>query len=462
MAVLPFIRDGLRNLVANLGTSRDKAAGSTYYLPQMTPEDLSNAYRGAWLPRKIVDIPALDATRRWRSWQAEKDQITAIEKEERRLQIREKTLRAMTLARLYGGAAIYIGVEGQDQSTPLDMGRIGRGGLSYATVLSSRQLSAGETDLDPASEWFNRPAYYMLISSGAAGQVRIHPSRMAVFVGAEIPDDGVSVAHAHGWGDPVLLSIMDAIKHADGTAANIASLVFEAKIDVIGIPNLAQHMQDPRGEADLTARLNLAAAMKGINGTLIMDAEETYEQKSASFATLPDVMDRFFQAVSGAADIPMTRLFGQSPAGLSSTGEGDLRNYYDRVQAVQEIEMTPAMWRLDEALIRSSIGDRPEEIHYKWNSLWQTTDRERAEIGKLTAETLASLATSDLFIPEALSKAGANALIEGGILPGLESAMDEFGDYPEEDDLAAIAMTPRPAPVEMPTAEAEDPSEDSA
>ena len=39
----------------------------------------------------------------------------------------------------------------------------------------------------------------------------------------------------------------------------------------------------------------------------------------------------FLQVAAGAADIPVTRLLGQSPAGLSATGESDTRNYYDMI-----------------------------------------------------------------------------------------------------------------------------------
>ena len=53
-----------------------------------------------------VDIPALDATRRWRAWQADKAQIEKIEAEEVRLDLRAKVKQAMTRARLFGGAAM--------------------------------------------------------------------------------------------------------------------------------------------------------------------------------------------------------------------------------------------------------------------------------------------------------------------------------------------------------------------
>lgn len=424
------IFDSLRNVVANLGTSRDKAALSTYAFDRLDYEQLLAAYRGAWLPRKIVDIPAFDACRKWRTWTGSSDHINAIEAEERRLSIREKLLRAIIAARLYGGSALYIGTDDPDPSEPFEPTRVRRGGVRYLTVLTPRKLLAGPLDLDPASEWFNQPSYWTM-SDLRGGLVRIHPSRLVILRGAELPDD-----YDHfvtGWGDSVLQSVMQAVKHADATAANVASLVFEAKVDVIRVPGLMMNVGATAYREKLLERFGLAATAKGINGALLLDKEEEYEQKSASFATLPEIMDRFYQAVSGAADIPMTRLFGMSPGGLNATGDSDIRNYYDRISSIQELEINPAMARMDEALLHSALGVRPEDVYASWASLWQTTETERANIGEVTARTLNALSQSGLFPPEALSKAGTNALVEVGALPGLESAMEEFEASAETD-----------------------------
>ena len=142
LAGVRTITDGLTNLVANLGTPRDKAAASFYQLPQLTAEQLWAAYRSAWLPRKIVDIPALDSCRQWRSWQAESKQITDIEAEETRLGLQQKLLEAQTKARLFGGSAIYISTGEQDPSKPLNPERVKKGGIKHLTVLSRRLLKA--------------------------------------------------------------------------------------------------------------------------------------------------------------------------------------------------------------------------------------------------------------------------------------------------------------------------------
>lgn len=444
-----YVGDSLTNLVSRLGTDRDKASHSIYGVPLLTDEQISNSYRGAWLPRKIVDIPALDSCRNWRNWQAKESEIEKIEAEEKRLDVRGKVLEARTKARLLGGAAILIGTGEEDMSASLDLDAIKIGGVRYLTVFTRRQLTAGELERDPASPFYGRPSMYRL--QGREGQsVDVHPSRLAVFHGASVADDDFA-AH-RGWGDSVLVSVMDAIKNADSTAANIASLVFEAKVDVIKMPGLMNRIGEAGYEEQVLKRYTLASTNKGINGTLILDGEEEYETKSASFSTLPDILDRFLQIVSGAADIPATRLLGQSPAGLNSTGEADLRNYYDRISASQEIDMTPALFRLDEALIRSATGGRDPGIHYRWAPLWQMTDKERAEIFKLKVDGARSIAgtggASPALMPiEALSDALVNALVEDGSLPGLEKAIEEYGrlSEQEEDDVEVTASITPPA-----------------
>ncbi|MHC2797176.1 phage-related protein (TIGR01555 family) [Mesorhizobium jarvisii] len=443
--VIALVRDSLTNLVSRMGTGRDKAASSFYAFTPLSDAELLAAYRTAWLPRKIVDIPAFDAVRGWRDWQAEGDSIEPIEAEEKRLNVRGKVFEAKVKARLWGGAAIHIGTGDADLAAPLEIERVGKGGVKYLTVLSRRQLTAGEIDRDPASEFYGQPKFYTL-TAGTTAQVQIHPSRLVIFQGNTQPDIDL-VSGDMAWGDSVLQSVMDAIKQADGTAANIASLVFEAKVDIIKVPNFMASLASEDYKAKILERYTLANTAKGINGTLLLDKEEEYEQKSASFATLPDVLDRFLQIVSGAADIPATRLLGQAPAGMNATGESDLRNYYDRLSAMQQVEMTPAMHRLDEALIRSALGSRPSDVYYEWAPLWGMSEKEKADVFKTKADAGRTLAggngQSPLIPIDALSESLINAFVEDGSLPGLEAAIDEFGTLaeqePSEEDIAAAA-----------------------
>ncbi|HEL5053092.1 TPA: DUF1073 domain-containing protein [Stenotrophomonas maltophilia] len=445
MGKLAQIKDGLVNLVANLGTPRDKAASTFYGIPTLSEQEADNAYRGTWLARKVIDIPAMDSCRKWRGWSADQKQITAIEAEEKRLGLQQKVLKAMIRARLTGGAALYIGTGQSDPTLPLRPESIGKSGIRHINVLSKRVLQAGELDLDPESPGYGLPALYTL-SSGTGGQVQIHPSRLVILHGAEKPDPEFGIGD--GWGDSVLLAISKAIKDADASSANIASLVFEAKVDVIKIPNFMSMLADKEYEQQVLQRLQLAAMAKGINGTLLLDSGEEYEQKQAQFGGLIDLLMGFMQLTSGASDIPMTRLLGQSPGGLNASGESDLRNYYDRISSNQELVLQPALQVLDECLIRSALGQRPPEVFYNWRSLWQTTDTERATIGKTTAETIKTISETRLLPDEVMSTVAVNMLTEAGVAPGLEAEMLEYSNATpqestdEDDDEQRAAATP--------------------
>jgi phage-related protein (TIGR01555 family) len=201
---------------------------------------------------------------------------------------------------------------------------------------------------------------------------------------------------------------LDAIKNADSTAGNIASLIFEAKIDIIKIPGFTENIGNKAYEDAILSRYTLANTIKGINGTLLLDAEEEYESKSAQLAGLTDVLTAFMQIVSGAADIPVTRLLGQSPAGMNATGTSDMKNYHDRIQSIQELELTPAMGRLDECIIRSATGSRDEAIYYELAPLEQMSEKEKADIFKTKSDAARALIGSssgqEIITREALSE----------------------------------------------------------
>lgn len=422
------VLDGLVNVAANLGTQRDKAAHSIYQYHPLGHEQLLASYRSAWLPRAIVDIPAQDATRKWRAWQAETDQITKIEKVEKRLRVRETVLQALIAARLFGGAAIYISTGDRAADKPIDPAMVKE--IKGLVVLTPMQLNPGEINRDIYSDYYGRPEHYELQSQGGA-PIKIHASRLVVMEGSSVPD--ITLQYS-GWGDSVLQSTMDAVLQADSANANINSLIFEAKVDVFRFQGLMTQLGTNQDDM-VVKRMSAQATIKGINGAVVLDKEDEYDQKSASFGSLPDLMDRFMNNVAGASRIPVTRLFGRSSVGLSGTGDGDERVYFDHINHLQTTEIEPALHVLDECLIWTALGSRPEEVFYTWNPLRQVTEKERAEIFKTTADAARAIAgaqAGELIPVEALSDALVNELTEQGVMPGLEAKVAEYGNLHEQ------------------------------
>lgn len=421
--------DSLLNLVSSMGTSKDKSAFNEYTLNLLDPAQLNSAYRGDWVARKVVNIPANDATREWRAWQADKKDIELIEGEEKRLDVQRKLNRAMICGRLYGGGLLVMGM-GDDPSRELLPERVKKGGLKYLQWLSRYDVGASQIVSDVNSPYFGDPEFYEVRASDGS-QVRVHCSRVVKFVGCEIVD---RLTMSDGWGDSVLQAVDDAVKNVGLTSAGIATLVHELKIDVIKLPGLLEQVSTQEYRDILMSRFQLANMAKSTVNALLLDKEEEWERISASFAGVPDVLRIYLLVASGAADIPATRMIGQSAVGLGATGEGDLKNYYDMVAAEQKNELTPVLKRLDDVLVRSATGVRDETIHYDWRPLWQMSETQQAEIWVKKATVYQADAQTGTMDPDALAAARQNQLIEDGVYPGLEQILEEHGDAADLDE----------------------------
>lgn len=461
MGAVVKVLDGLRNFASGLGIlGQDKQASAQYaLLGALSRQEIDGCYRGTWLGRKIHDIPAKDMTREWRGWQADDDQIEAIEKEERRLQLQVKVRRALILARLYGGAALILGLPGNpDQPAPT---KIAKGQLRYVHAMHRHQFTLGDKVRDVTSDLFEQPQYFRLDYGDGREQAEIHPSRVIAFVGQELPDGAMgSEMESWFWGDPLLLSVRDALLAHDTGSAAIAALLNEAKTDVIHIPGLMDLLSTAEYERTLIERFNLAALVKSITNALILDGGdgtegtgEQWDTRQMSWEGLPDIQRTLFQLVSGAADIPATRLIGQAPVGLNATGDSDTRNYYDMLSSLQESELTPVLAPLDEYLLQSATGARDPSIFYEWRPLWQMTPKETAERDKLVAETAEKYVNLGAVPDDAMAVAIQNRLVEDGVFPGLEAALEEAAqqaklemDPTELDPAAAAVGGTQPAP----------------
>lgn len=434
--------DGLQNVVTGMGTTQDKRAYTTWSTPRLlSRHELENMYEGSWLAKKIVNIPADDMTREWVHFILDEANETGdakngpqfrIEKAEKRFQVKAKVNEALRWARLYGGSVIVIGTKDGDLSKPLQVDKVGRGALRYLHVLDRWRISpTGEVDTDLESPNFGKPSYYQVAESS----VRVHHSRLLKFDGEKIP---YFVWLRNGrWHDSSLQHVMDSLLNNDTVSQGIATMLFEANVDVIKHPDLAETLTQEGGDERITKRFQLAAMMKSFNRILLLDKDEEYDKKQNSFANLDKIWTNFMVDVCGAADIPMTRMFGQSPAGLQSTGEGDLRNYYDMISSKQEGDLRPQLEYLYEILVRSELGHMPEDFRFDFNPLWQMSEKDRSEVEKKRAErdkiyydmgvltegaiarelhetgTYRSLGEEDVKLAEELSELGHEAAVEG-------------------------------------------------
>lgn len=458
-----FVGDSLTNLITGLGTSKDPRTSSTYSFEPLDRNQLDSAYRGDWICKKIVNAPAEDATREWREWQTDQPNIEKLENAEKMFDMQRKLKRALILARLFGGSAIVMGVAQGKAEEELDVEAVGEGDLKWLAIFHQFELTPGQRVLDVNSPWFDRPEYYQLgtdttnvndkttLSAG----VRIHPSRVIPLVGAEIPDIR---QNAFGtWGDSVLQAVDEAVKATGTVIGGIASMVVDAKMDVISVPGLSAKLSNPEESTKLLNRYRLANQMKSINNTLLLDEKEVWARTQTSFASMPQLIQEFLTVAAGAAGIPVSRLLGMAKGkGLGGTeggGEVDTRNYYDGISNMQRTELSPTLAPLDDVFIRSTLGTADDSIYYEWTPLWQLSDTEKSAIALQKAKATQADVTMALINEDALRDARVNQLIEDGTYPGLQDAIDEHGAEPPdptpEEQAAQLTMMGKTLPPQL-------------
>lgn len=369
--------DSFYNLVAQLGTTKDKRVHGVFGYHEIDDVELENMYEFDWLSGKVIEIPVDDATRNWRTITAPsiEDKLTEIREAEKRIGVKPVFNEAQKWADLYRGAVAFMILRGDTPvEEPLDLNTIKEGDLERLEVFDATQVSPYiENTNDITAPYYRKPSHY-----SADGVSQVHASRVLRFDGIKLPWRAMS--RRGYWGASRLQRFYDALRNSRSVVDSIASMVFEAKLDVISVPNLYQELASPNGVTKIIERFRLADQVKSFNNMLLLDAKEVFDRKATSFAGLGDLMQQYMVQNSAAADIPVTRLFGESAKGLNATGEGDERNYANRISSDQENKFDPPLYQFDQVFARSVLGYMPDDWKSTWNPLRQQTEQEVSEI----------------------------------------------------------------------------------
>lgn len=363
------------NLVSQLGTGRDKASHG-HFIKDMAISDyeLESAYQD-WLAKRVINRPVSDMLRAgWYFTGLNDTQTVQLSDACKRLELTQRIARLLVLMRLYGAAYIVLGVnDGKLLTDELDINQVRPNTLQFFSVLKKSQVEPETTEylrLEQTAGLAEEPTYFKVKDKYGLSK-RVHHSRV---IRLKNGDEGESILQA----------IYHTLRNYSSTGAGAASLVHEAKVDVVRIPDLANKLQESL--QSVMERIQAVSLLKGINGMLVLDKDEEYSSKSYSFAGLPDLMREFAVQTAGAADIPYTILFGQSPAGMSSTGEHDTRNYYDRLATDQSWTLRPLLYKLLTLICQSTFGSVPSGFGFEFQPLWQLEPKIRAEVEKANSE----------------------------------------------------------------------------
>lgn len=373
--------DSWHNLLSGLGTTRDKST-YTHLKPNdhFPPDYAEQLYVSDDIAARICDLVPHEMLRQGFS-------ITVNDEPFVWEGLSETIRDSLIKARIFGAAFIYIGAEdGQAQEQPLIVQRVK--GVRFLNVLTTKELCHQSFYTDPNSAHFGKPELYRLNISAHHQATVIHESRLIPFFGSP------SLNH-HQFPPSVLQRIYPVLQQFHTAWQATAHLMTDAAQGVFKLKGLHSAVASNRSE-ELLKRMELVDMSRSISRSIILDAEdEDFRRDSYGFSGVPEVLEKMMLRLAAAARLPVALLMGQAPAGMNATGESDIRFFYDQVRAEQEA-IKPKI----ERLVKIIQGDESAKVSIEFPALWQMTDREKAELRRMEAETDRIYLQEGVLLPE--------------------------------------------------------------
>lgn len=383
--------DGFTNLVARMGLQADNLNRHGFYSFDMLTKNraqLEAMYRSSWIAGVAVDAVAEDMMRAGISIRGDEnpERVAQLQSAFSRLGIWDALLALLKWGRLYGGALAFIVVDGQDAATPLEYDTIAQKQFQGLRIYDRWQVAPTLDAIVQGGADDGLPEYYDVLPGGGAA-FRIHHSRAIRAEGIPLPYQQAMTEEL--WGESVLERVHDALVAFDSASAGASNLIHKAHLRTVKIDRLREVLAaGGKPEENLLSMFHYMRMLQSNEGITLLDKEDDYQSHTYTFSGLPDVILQFGQQIAGALGIPLVRLFGQSPAGLSATGESDIRIYYDNIAALQESRLRRGIDKLLRVMYRSLFGEAaPAALDFDFAPLWQMSAAEKADIAYKRAET---------------------------------------------------------------------------
>lgn len=338
---------------------------------------------------------------------------------------------ALYYERSYGGGAILVGADdGHDLAEPLDEDRIRD--VTHLTAFRGGwdgEVVAWSYYSDPREPKYGQPEIYMVRNlgvpiaripvPGARGVAQpvlptntsygngygtlifwVHESRFLQFPGQAV--SRYARTQMRGWGDSVFFRVDEVLSQYGQTWGGIANLMTDFSQGYLKIDGLAQGLAANNrggqgagaatagvfggagGGGNLAKRAQALQLSRSIARILLIDTKEEFGRDTVSLGGVGEVLQQFHLRLAAAADMPVSLLMGQAPAGLNATGDSEIRWFYDKVRSRQKKRMMPQVRRLISLVMKSKEGPtggvEPERWSAEPKPLYQMSAAEQADV----------------------------------------------------------------------------------
>lgn len=374
------------------GTSTGRGTTSRDKLKRLSPDPRRDApatmrawYRSNGFIENIVDAPAEDAVKEWITITTNRDQDDAeagleglgisrlIMNRMDELNVRAMVRDLIRFSRMYAeGGFLYCGVRSSKPQAasvlaePIaDIEKI-----SYLNVFGPDYVSVLDASTNPLSKYYHKRKYYVQ-------GTEIHETRLFHMVRKYLQEEREGIS--------VISTILDPIIAQDTSLWSVSTLVYEMALWVFKSPDF-KTMAPEKLAATL---LNMKSIMSTQSCMGIADDEavERVVGTDAGKGFLKDVFEFIMENIAGTSQMPKSRLMGQAQGTITS-GQYDLRGYYDSIAKFQETDVRKVLYWLIDIIIREKDGEIYKALNgetssldweIKFNPLWREDPGEKAE-----------------------------------------------------------------------------------
>lgn len=384
------------------------------------PLELEDLWNYNAVARRICNAIVEDGLRQ--RYEVSGDHAEELYKADRETRALRSVARAAMWGRAFGGAAVIV-----DTGEPMDMplAPVIRPGTLKRFIVRSRINISPEYpyDLEDGAQ------FYRVTGAVGGPQLRVHRSRMQLFLGEETTTE--LRRQREGWGLSVLEVVYGALRSNAAQYDAADRIVQDLSQAVFKLHGVVDALSDDSSGSEFLQRVRDMDRARSVSNAVVLDAEqnESFEQVGRANATaVPAILDKSDQRLAQASGMPITRLMGISPGGLNATGESDIRGWYDQVAWWRGEHIEPVLeWTLRIVAQDRGIPIPEDEDLISWPSFWQRTPDEEDDRKQKLVATLAQAVQSGLLLPDE----AVQALVRSGAFPEVE--LDEVARKAKAD-----------------------------
>ena len=409
------IRDGsFNNSYLKLGVSNAGLRGAEFWRDMITfdRETITAVYHGSWVFRRIIDKIAQDMWSAGISIEGSIDPEGVQRIQKRLSRLRSDLIWATEQARLYGGAASLIMVNDgtDDLAKPLNLNGIKKGAAIqlWSTDRWWGLSTSSEKVTNYRSKDFNTPKYYTFNIEDAQSvdssnlNIKVHHSRVLRWVNRR----SVRLINTLllGWGISELEHLYQDLMTYENAKGTGGALLDKALLEIVKVEGLRGIMQG-LGLGSTAQEQELATQMAGLqnfrmNSTVLLDKDNDYQQFTASFTGVSELLETYRDVIAGSAEMPKVLLYGDTKGGLTSDSPAEMEFYAQTINGKQEEMLRPVLDKLL-PIICASEGIRiPDDFDYNFENIAGITQERKLNLLQGTIQAVTTMVDGGMMTHE--------------------------------------------------------------